>query len=317
MSLGRTAAILAILALVVVAWAESGTPQGVTAVSIEAAKKSGVGGQKGSAGRGPVRGGQSDQQVATGPYVDPALVEGSAHGFLPRIGADGRRPSDTYAARSAVQTTRPVGIIIVGLGLKSELLRLVMSEIREPVSLAFTPYGDSLEADTRRVRRRGHETFLLLPTRLPKTAARHDPGPRAILAAQATKERRDRLHWNMARFAGYVGVLALIPARPLGIAPELAKRGVYFLAPDSEYVDRGGKLRIVAADSFSSAKLEAALNEAARTQTDRTQSQGSPGIIVAIPALPAAIKDLGRWMVRAASARDGAMAVPVSRLLKP
>ena len=84
----------------------------------------------------------------------------------------------------------------------------------------------------------------------------NDPGPQTLLTSLTPDQNIDRLHWQMSRFQGYVGIVELhgraIHRRPKpSLAPvlhETAKRGLI-------YVDDGASPRSVAGQIAGSQNL--------------------------------------------------------------
>jgi hypothetical protein len=107
------------------------------------------------------------------------VSEKTRFGTLPRIASDGSRPLDVYARpvpRRAAANARVV-LIVGGLGISQtgtqEALRLLAPE----VTLAFAPYGSSLDRWMTRARSDGHELLLQLPME-PFDYPDNDPGDR-------------------------------------------------------------------------------------------------------------------------------------------
>lgn len=130
------------------------------------------------------------------PPPDPALLEASPAGPLPRIGADGRQPRLAYARPFDRADTRPRVALVIPDASEAALPRLPGA-----VALALPEAPASLLATARA---RGLETLLLLP-----------PGLEAPEAA-------------LGRFAGYVGVLGAVEP---GLQRAFAERGLLVLDP--------------------------------------------------------------------------------------
>jgi hypothetical protein len=114
-----------------------------------------------------------------------------------------------------------------------------------PVSLAFTPYGTNLDNLAERARAENHEVLLQTPME-PFDYPDNDPGPQTLLTSLTPDQNIDRLHWQMSRLQGYVGILSYMGARFTSSEPalapimrETAKRGLI-------YVDDGASPRSVA-----------------------------------------------------------------------
>lgn len=144
---------------------------------------------------------------------DPALVEHTAAGDLPRVGPDGLRPAEAYArpvaALPATQMGAPRLALLVGdLGPDQAQTAAAIERLPSAVSLAFRPDGPDAAGAVARAREGGHEVVLELP------------GPPPAAAGTGGDALRD-LHAAMARFPGYIGVTAEIG----GSFPAQAGRG--------------------------------------------------------------------------------------------
>lgn len=181
--------------------------------------------------------------------ADKNLLEVSRHGSIPKIGADGGRPSALYARPRLLppgQKDFPrIAIVIGGLGISASGTADALSKLPGPVTLALAPYGADLEKLAERARGEAHEVLLQVPME-PFDYPNNDPGPQTLLASLSPEQNVDRLHWLMSRFQGYVGVVNTMGARftasDQSLAPvlrETAKRGLI-------YVDDGASARSVA-----------------------------------------------------------------------
>ncbi len=80
------------------------------------------------------------QPLAAAP--DPALIEQTAQGSLPKIGEDGRMAWQVYARPFEDEAKRPrIVIIIGGLGLSRAATEAAVSRLPGEVTLAFDPYA--------------------------------------------------------------------------------------------------------------------------------------------------------------------------------
>ncbi len=175
------------------------------------------------------------------PAPDTALVEQGSEGSLPKIGRDGRRPWQVYAAPGpAADDTRPRVAIIVGrLGLSRPSGIESIRRLPGVVTLAFDMTAKGIPDWISRSRQAGHEVLITLPVRSTKFPI-VDQGPAAIQAALANDENIKRLEQTLIRGAGYVGVLTTPEAdiatqeQPLrAVMESLHKRGLMI-------VDGGG-----------------------------------------------------------------------------
>ncbi len=144
---------------------------------------------------------------------DPALLEPAPDfpgRMLPRIGANGDRPSAAYAAKPAVTVHGPqVAILLDGLGLSESISRDAVDTLPAAISLGVSPYTALADQPTpdpllQQARRIGHETWLCLP--MQPASPLDEEGPQALDPASDLGEDRRRLEWALSRLQGYVGV---------------------------------------------------------------------------------------------------------------
>ncbi len=245
------------------------------------------------------------------PAPDKRLVDKSKYGLLPRIGADGARPSEAYArppllpARLKAGAPR-VALLVGGLGLSESGTQNAIVQLPGAVSLGFAPYGAELERDVAQAREAGHEAFLQAPME-PFDYPADNPGPHTLLNALSETENLDNLHWLMARLTGYVGVTNFLGAKftadAAALSPvlsEIATRGLL-------YVDDGSSPRSLARDEATGLNLRAAVAdvvidadqspqaiEAALIKLEALARANGAAIGIAT-ALPVSLEHIGRW----------------------
>jgi hypothetical protein len=95
-----------------------------------------------------------------------------------------------------------IAIVIDDLGLKQNA-SLRATELAGPLTLAFLPYGENLQALADTARSNGHEVIVHLPM---QGAAINDPGPKALITGLSQEELAARIAWNLSRFSGYTGI---------------------------------------------------------------------------------------------------------------
>ena len=190
--------------------------------------------------------------------VDQRLLETTHHGAIPKIAPDGARPFTLYAhprKLPADKTDAPrIAIIIGGLGISATGTADALAKLPTPVTLGFAPYGADLDRLAERARAENHEVLLQAPME-PFDYPDNDPGPQTLLTSLTPDQNIDRLHWQMSRFQGYVGIVSYMGARftasEQSLAPvlrETAKRGLL-------YVDDGASPRSVASQFAGSHNL--------------------------------------------------------------
>ena len=190
--------------------------------------------------------------------VDQRLLETTHHGAIPKIASDGVRPFTLYAhprKLPADKTDAPrIAIIVGGLGISATGTADALAKLPTPVTLGFAPYGADLDRLAERARAENHEVLLQTPME-PFDYPDNDPGPQTLLTSLTPDQNIDRLHWQMSRFQGYVGIVSYMGARftasEQSLAPvlrETAKRGLI-------YVDDGASPRSVASQFAGSHNL--------------------------------------------------------------
>jgi polysaccharide deacetylase 2 family uncharacterized protein YibQ len=259
----------------------------------------------------------------------PDLVEQTKDGGIPRIGPTGQTPFSAYA-RASVTTDAAAGrpliaIVVTGLGLNQSSTLEAISKLPGNVTLAFAPYGKTLQANVATARNSGHEILLEVPLE-PFDYPDNDPGPQTLLTGQPPRANLDKLFWLLARFGGYVGLVnhmgARFTASAADFGPMMEEVGTRGLG----YVDDGSSNRSLAAQlaaqnkvPFSRADMELDLNPA------RGPILGALGALEAkavangravgvISALPVSVQTVSDW-AKTLSDRN-IMLVPVSALMK-
>ncbi len=188
---------------------------------------------------------------AVKPPADKRLLQMTPQGAIPRIAPDGTRALTLYARPRKLPDGRSdaprIAVVVGGLGISASGTADALALLPAPITFAFAPYGADLETLATRARAMNHELLLQVPME-PFDYPSNDPGPRTLLTTQSAKQNLERLHWLMARFQGYVGLVSYMGAKFTSSEPALtpvlsdaAKRGLI-------YVDDGSSPRSVAAE---------------------------------------------------------------------
>lgn len=264
---------------------------------------------------------------ALAPSPDPRLVERTRYGLLPRIGDDGATPLAVYArpaAPLAASESARVAILVTGLGISQTGTADAIDRLPGDVSLAFAPYGGDLDRHVARARQDGHEIFLQAPME-PFDYPASDPGPHTLTTDASADDNRDRLHWLMGRFTGYVGVVNFMGGRLTAdeqafrpILAEIGERGLGFVDDGSSSRSRAptlaGALGVPAAQADlvldtvpDPDRVDAALARLEALARER-------GLAVATAsALPMTVERIAAWA--AGAERRGVRLTPVSATL--
>jgi polysaccharide deacetylase 2 family uncharacterized protein YibQ len=165
--------------------------------------------------------------------ADPALIENTPLGPLPRIADDGRKPMTAYGAPAAAGKLK-IAIVMMGLGLSAKATEAALAGLPAAVTVGLLPYASDAPHWLAAARARGHEVLLEVPME-PFDFPDSDPGPHTLRGGGATTANAQRLNWAMTRFTGYAGVTNLLGDRLLSdteaLAPvltTLSRRGLYF-----------------------------------------------------------------------------------------
>src|SRR5262249_44041931 len=167
--------------------------------------------------------------------ADPALVEPTPSGPLPRIADDGRAPMAAYAGLISVPAGRPrIAIVLSGLGISARPTADALDALPAEVTLAFAPYASDVQRWVGEARKQGHEVLVQVPMEAIEMPG-SDPGPHTLRVDQDQENNTQRLAWALTRFTGYTGVTNMQGSRFLSddesLAPMLtyvAKRGLLF-----------------------------------------------------------------------------------------
>lgn len=255
------------------------------------------------------------------------VSEKTRWGVLPRIASDGSRPFDVYArpAPRRPQAVPRVVLIVGGLGISQTSTQEALRVLGPDVTLAFAPYGSSLDRWVQKARSDGHELLLQVPME-PFDYPDNDPGPQTLLTTASAEVNTERLMTLLGRLTNYVGVVNYMGAkftaddRALGgVMRELGGRGLMYVDDGSssrstaEGVTKASRAPFargdvvidgVATDEAIDAKL-AQLEQVARTK----------GVAVGTAtALPITLRHLQGW-TKALEGRGLAL-VPVSAVAR-
>jgi polysaccharide deacetylase 2 family uncharacterized protein YibQ len=176
--------------------------------------------------------------------ADPALIENTPQGPLPRIADDGRTSMQAYAAPAAAGKFR-IAIVVRGLGISATATKAALDTLPPGVTLAFAPYARDVGHWVAQARARGHEVLLEVPME-PFDFPDSDPGPHTLRAGQREGTNLDRLTWALTRFTGYAGVTNLMGQRFLSDGDALSPVLTYLSRHGLYFFDNGGAAQSVA-----------------------------------------------------------------------
>jgi polysaccharide deacetylase 2 family uncharacterized protein YibQ len=261
--------------------------------------------------------------AGTALIADPALIESTSEGPLPRIAADGRTPLAAYAPPIGAGRGIKIAIVIMGLGLDGRATKAAIDELPPAVTLAFTPYGARLDHWLRLARRKGHEVLLEVPME-PRNFPDSDAGPHSLRPNLSADDNLARLKWALTRATGYVGITNLMGGRflaePLALEPVLsflAARGLMFFDNSSGALAQNVALQLKAPYVRSDLRLDRVAAPAAIDQrlTKLENLARHAGEAVATGSLyPVTLSHVAAW---ARGLRgQGFVLVPASSIVK-
>ena len=267
--------------------------------------------------------------LANAAGIIPNLVEQTEAGPIPKMSATGETPFDAYSRPSDTPATaggKPlVAIIVSGLGINQDGTLDAINKLPDEVTLAFAPYGKTLDRTVTAARSGGHEVFLEVPLE-PFDYPDNDPGPDTLLTGQAPRDNLDKLFHVMSRFEGYVGLINNMGARFTAsgadfgpMMEELGSRGLGYiddgssnrsLAPQLAQANRVPFSRVDATLDANPARGPILAQLSALVATARTKGFA----IGIISALPVSVDTITEWAHGLDA--EGVELVPASALMK-
>jgi hypothetical protein len=179
--------------------------------------------------------------------ADPALIENTPQGPLPRIADDGTTPMRAYAA-PAVSTGKPrIAIVISGFGISSKAMQGALGQLPAGVTLAFLPYEADVQTWVTTARQKGHEVLLEVPME-PYDFPDSDPGQYTLRSSTSEDTNAQKLVWAMTRFTGYAGVTNFLGGRFLSDPDALEPVLTYLTRRGLMFFDNGSATHSVAPD---------------------------------------------------------------------
>nr|WP_235913892.1 divergent polysaccharide deacetylase family protein [Pseudoroseomonas coralli] len=253
---------------------------------------------------------------------DPALLESSTFGALPRIGPAGREPRQVYARPFDAQDPRPrVALVIGGLGSAAPRSAEAIRRLPAAVTLAFEPQAVRPDLLLEQARRRGMEVVLALP--LESAAA--EPGETLLSAGLDWEQNRDRLFRALGRFAGYAGTVGALGGergerfaaeteQMERLEAELRGRGLFYLDPRRQAPAPtavwGARADLVLDEPLTRGELEHRLGMLERLAREHGSAIGLAGS----PA-PMLVDRIATWAEGLAA--EGLVLAPLSAVVRP
>ncbi|MHA6300169.1 divergent polysaccharide deacetylase family protein [Devosia sp. CAU 1758] len=256
------------------------------------------------------------------------LSEETSAGTIPRMSGTGLTPFAAYRrpAGGVLAAGGPmIAIVVTGLGINEQGSLHAIDQLPDEVSLAFAPYGRSLQNSVAAARAAGHEVMLEVPLE-PFDYPQNDPGPHTILTGETPRDNLEKLFWLMARFGGYFGIINNMGARFTASAADMAPIMEEFGARGLGYLDDGSSNRSVAAQLAASNRVPfgragqvidanpARTSILAALASLEAQAMESGSAIGIVSALPISVQAVSDWAQELDA--KGIALVPVSALMK-
>jgi len=254
--------------------------------------------------------------------VDPALIEQTDSGMLPKVSEDGREPWKTYARPMQGNPATPsVGLVVSGLGMSASLTDAAINHLPADVTLSFSPYGRGINDWVAKARNMGHEVMLELPMESESFPV-DDPGPLAMLTSKKPAENLRLLNLVMGQAQGYTGFIGQFGSKFLrdnrALSPvlgELKARGLMFMDPRTaqgsvtlEMADKMQLARAIADTTINTNASEQRIRAQLETIATIAKNQGMT--IAVIQATPNSLKTIKNW----AAGLQGVQIAPMSSL---
>ncbi len=263
------------------------------------------------------------QQLSTRP--EPALLEKTGMGMIPRISRSGKKPMDAYARPAPGGGTFRIAIVVGGFGLSQSGSKSAIEQLPGSVTLAFAPYGNSLRRWMEMARRDGHELLMQVPME-PNGYPEVNPGKHTLVTDVDASTNIDSLHWTMSRMTNYVGMMNYLGARLSSdasalqpIFKDMADRGLLYLDDRTAFASKAESVakdvglpylggNIVLDDGRSSSMI----GENLQALEKLARRQGHA--IGVASAFPKSVAQIVRWIKQAEE--RGIEIVPVSALVR-
>ncbi|ARJ66751.1 hypothetical protein WV31_14265 [Magnetospirillum sp. ME-1] len=245
------------------------------------------------------------------------LAKKTALGDIPAPGPDGKQPWQVYARPWSGPADRgKVAVVVMDMGLDKNATEAAIAKLPPEVTLAFSPYAQSLDKWVKKARDYGHEVMMVLPAESSGAQPR-DPGPLGMTNAVPPETNLARLEGVMTRAGGYTGVISLgdkfaASEQIVQTLGKLRDHGLLYVGPGSAPADRIPAIAPVTAvadaDLFREA-IEMRLNQVSIAA--RTKGKA----LVVINPRPLSFDRLLPWL----NDFDGQklVIVPVSTLVQP
>ncbi len=265
----------------------------------------------------------------SGPYVATAIPDARIVAPPPLVSGTGAPPpwlAYAVPVPPGAGSGKPViAVVIDDLGLDRRRTARVI-DLAAPLTLAFLPYAQELQAQTASGRAKGHELLVHVP--MEPVGANYDPGPESNLLklGLSVEEIRNRLERDLSQFSNFVGVnnhmgskFTADRASMRVVLSDLQARGLLFLDSRTSAQSAGGEVAREIGIPFAERNVFLD-NEISRSAVDAQLAkledfarQYGHAIAIGHPH-DATIEALATWL--ATLEAKGFVLVPVSAIVK-
>ena len=179
--------------------------------------------------------------------ANPALIEKTPQGPLPRIADNGLSPMRAYGTAIRPDGKPRIAIVIRGLGISARSTSAAIDGTPPGVTLAFAPYANDVQNWVAAARKKGHEVLLEVPME-PYDFPDSDPGQYTLRTGVGEDTNTKKLVWSLTRFTGYVGITNLLGGKLLSDAGALEPMLTYLNRRGLLFFDNGSAMHSVAPD---------------------------------------------------------------------
>lgn len=228
-----------------------------------------------------------------------------------------------YALKVSPPADKPlIALVIDDLGLDRNRTAQTL-DLPGPMTMAFIPYAKQLASQTRTARQKGHELLVHMP--MEPLNEKVDAGPNHLHTRLAEEDLAERIHWNLERFEGYVGVNNHMGSRATtdetvmkALMSELRSREMLFLDSRTNAKSVGAKIAGLEGVPFAERNIfldnvnekDAVLKQLSLLEKVSTRSGFAVGIGHPRDGTIAALKE---WLPTAKS--KGFVLVPISHIV--
>lgn len=177
--------------------------------------------------------------------ANPALLEKTEQGYLPRISDSGQWPMQAYAGPQPPAARPRIAIVIGGLGISARTTEVAINTLPAGVTLAFAPHFADVQNWVTLARQKGHEVLLQVPME-PYGFPDSDPGEHTLRTSVGEEANTTRLAWSLSRFTGYVGVTNMQGGRFLSEPGPLEPMMTFLMRRGLLFYDNGAASHSVA-----------------------------------------------------------------------